>query len=98
MLIAPSPANKEETQETIRELIESNLGYWKSLLRDHDCIELTISTDEDWSGYGWQTGDNSLHGGAYFYPHWALVYVYPDITADELYRDVISQLSDLINQ
>ena len=57
-------------------------------------IQLTISSDgDDWS---FQTGDNSFSGGAYDYPHWAVVGVYRSSNSIELAREIREQLADLI--
>ena len=55
-------------------------------------VTIGYSPDGDWS---YQTGDNSFTGGAYGYPHWAVVYLYRRSNCRELARDVINQLYDL---
>lgn len=44
--------------------------------------------------WGYQTGDNSFTGGAYGFPHWALVYLYHDSNCRELAREAIGELKD----
>jgi hypothetical protein len=58
-------------------------------------IQLTVGCDGagDWS---YQTGDNSYSGGAYFYPHWAVVGVYRNSNCRELAKDIQSQLADCL--
>ena len=56
-------------------------------------VTIGYSTDGDWN---YQTGDNSFSGGAYGYPHWAVVYLYRRSNSLELARDVIDQLWDMI--
>jgi hypothetical protein len=46
----------------------------------------------EWS---YQTGDNSYTGGAYGYPHWAVVSVYRRSDSRALAREIRSQLADL---
>jgi hypothetical protein len=46
----------------------------------------------EWS---YQTGDNSYTGGAYGYPHWAVVSVYRRSDSRALARDIRNQLADL---
>lgn len=57
---------------------------------------LTVGADgngaDSWS---YQTGDNSFAGGAYGYPHWAVVSVYRDDDSRKLARDILGQLADL---
>jgi hypothetical protein len=68
-------------------------------------ICLTVGwTDKDgWGGgveyrageWSYQTGDNSYSGGAYGYPHWAVVSVYRRSDSRALARDIRNQLADL---
>lgn len=51
------------------------------------------STPGDWS---YQTGDNSYTGGAYGYPHWAIVSIYRRSDSRALARDIRHQLADLV--
>lgn len=63
---------------------------------DIDGMDLTLSTDGDhWS---YQTGDNSYTGGAYGLPHWAVLWIGPDTTHEQLYKDAIDQWEDLLSQ
>jgi hypothetical protein len=65
---------------------------------DGDCegMQLTIGTNGD--GWGWQTGDNSFSGGAYSYPHWAVVHIFADTEAVELAKDALDQIDELLAQ
>ncbi len=56
-------------------------------------VTIGYSPNGDWD---YQTGDNSFSGGAYGYPHWAVVYLYRRSNSLELARDVIDQLWELI--
>src|SRR6478609_998098 len=58
-------------------------------------IQLTIGAHEkgDWS---YQTGDNSYSGGAYGFPHWAVVGVYRNSNSREVAKDIQNQLADLM--
>jgi hypothetical protein len=60
---------------------------------DEPGIQLTIGWDgkKDWS---FQTGDNSYTGGAYHYPHWAVVAVYRDTDASEIAVEIHEQLEE----
>lgn len=54
---------------------------------------LTVGDDgESWS---YQTGDNSFTGGAYGYPHWAVVSIYRNSNSKQLATDIVNQLEDL---
>jgi hypothetical protein len=61
---------------------------------DSPGIQLTIG----WKPAGkwsYQTGDNSYTGGAYGYPHWAVIGVYRDTVSMSAARDIRHQLSIL---
>jgi len=61
---------------------------------DEPFIQLTVGSDgTDWS---WQTGDNSYTGGAYAYPHWAIVYITRDCDPMALALDIENQILDLM--
>ena len=59
-------------------------------------IQLTVGCDDTMSDWSYQTGDNSYTGGAYSYPHWAVVGVYRNSNCRELAADILDQLQDLI--
>ena len=58
-------------------------------------IQVTIGANiqGEWS---YQTGDNSYSGGAYHYPHWAIIQLYRRSNCLELARDIRNQLSELM--
>ena len=56
---------------------------------------VTIGADES-GNWSWQTGDNSYSGGAYHYPHWALVTLTRRANCTELARDAVDQIAELI--
>ena len=64
---------------------------------DEPGIQLTVGWDgvRDWS---FQTGDNSYTGGAYHYPHWAVVAVYRDTDATEIAGEIHEQLEEAYAQ
>ena len=53
----------------------------------------TLEEDASWS---YQTGDNSYSGGAYHHPHWAVIYLYRDSSAEELASEAAEQIAELI--
>lgn len=55
-------------------------------------VTIGYSPNGNWN---YQTGDNSFTGGAYGYPHWAVVYLYRRSNCTTLARDVIDELYDL---
>jgi hypothetical protein len=59
--------------------------------------DLTIGMNEagEWS---FQTGDNSFTGGAYHYPHWAVVSIEADSDPDVVFEDICNQLADLMER
>lgn len=42
--------------------------------------------------WGYQTGDNSYTGGAYGFPHWAVIYLYRRSNCYELAKDAVEEL------
>lgn len=56
------------------------------------CLTIGWQKDGQWS---YQTGDNSFTGGAYAYPHWAVVSVYRRSDSRALAREIRAQLADL---
>lgn len=71
----------------IREIKEELRKYsWKE-------TDLTIgwTPGKDW---GFQTGDNSFTGGAYFHPLWGVDTVTRGCNSRELAKEIISQLMD----
>jgi hypothetical protein len=59
-------------------------------------IQLTVATDDAFSMWSFQTGDNSYTGGAYGLPHWAVVAVYRDSNSFDVARDIYQQLQELL--
>jgi hypothetical protein len=62
---------------------------------DQPGIQLTIGWSDESGEWSYQTGDNSYAGGAYHYPHWAVVGVYCRSNSTELARDIRDQLHEL---
>ena len=60
-----------------------------------DGLDLTVSTDAKSRNYGWQTGDNGFTGGAYGYPHWAVVTLYGRSNSRLIAREIVNQWRDL---
>lgn len=67
------------------------------------CLTVGWCAVSQWSGgvyvnageWSYQTGDNSYTGGAYAYPHWAVVSVYRRSDSRALARDIRNQLADI---
>ena len=55
------------------------------------------SEDKD-ASWGYQTGDNSYTGGAYFHPHWAVVTLCRDSIPAEIAAEIAEQISELAEQ
>lgn len=72
------------------------LTYWPDFDKDEygetSCQCVTFGANDDLSEWGWQSGDNSYHGAAYFYPHWGIVYFRPRCNARELALEAIEQI------
>jgi hypothetical protein len=62
---------------------------------DHPSIYLTVGWSSETGEWSYQTGDNSYTGGAYHYPHWAVVNIYRRSNSKEIARDIQNQLADL---
>jgi hypothetical protein len=58
-------------------------------------IDLTIGWNKETGDWGWQSGDNSYMGEAYFYPIWVVVTISKRTNSTELARDLINQLKEL---
>jgi len=54
---------------------------------------LTIGIDDDWHGWGYQTGDPNYPGGAYGYHTCATLYIHPNSTVNEIMMDLTTQLT-----
>ena len=60
-------------------------------------IRLTVGANgQGRRSFGWQTGDNSYTGGAYGFPHWAVVDLYRSSNCRDAAADLHEQLLDLI--
>ena len=57
------------------------------------CVTIGANIKGEWS---YQTGDNSYSGGAYLYPHWAVIQLYRRSNSLELARDIRNQLAELM--
>ena len=80
---------------TITEIAALIRDLKRSYRPGNEGLDLTVSTDAKSRNYGWQTGDNSFTGGAYSYPHWAVVTVFPRTNSRQLAREIIGQWRDL---
>jgi hypothetical protein len=58
---------------------------------------VTIGADgEGHDSWSYQTGDNSYSGGAYHYPHWAVVTIHRRSRSSEVADDILSQLHEAL--
>ena len=57
-------------------------------------IQLTIGYDPKDDSWSYQTGDNSFHGSAYFYPIWGVVGVYRNSNCREVAKDIVEQIAE----
>ena len=57
-------------------------------------VLLTVGCDVSDGSWGYQTGDNSFMGDAYFYPHWGVVDVYRNSNSVELAREIRRQIKE----
>jgi hypothetical protein len=61
---------------------------------DIPTMDVTIGWCDKSGDWSYQTGDNSFTGGAYGYPHWAVVCLQRRSNSRELARYVQSQLDE----
>ena len=89
-----------------RDLVECFVALKKTIHDDYRAggceedtapsMDVTIgATCEDCDAWSYQTGDNSFTGGAYGYPHWAVVTLHRRSSSRELADEVLNQLADL---
>ena len=99
-----------QIQNDLKLLIEENLEHWRGWLNPNpeckklgycDCedacmsVQLTVglsNTGEEWS---YQTGDNSYSGGAYCFPHWAVIWCNENETPEEVYKNLIQEIDSI---
>jgi hypothetical protein len=99
------PAYKLPTIKELASLVVSLKGDIQDDYRAYDgpdCEEdstpsmlLTVGANEE-GEWSYQTGDNSYSGGAYHYPHWAVVAIDRRSNSREIARDIQSQLAELM--
>ena len=58
-------------------------------------VSLTVGWEPS-GAWSYQTGDNGYTGGAYGYPHWAVVSVYRRSSSVEIARDIRAQLLECL--
>lgn len=59
-------------------------------------MQVTISTNDTFNHYRYQTGDNSFTGSCYHDPHWAVIYLYRDSNPHDLAVEAIYELGDVV--
>ena len=79
--------------KAVKRTIRDEYRAWED--DDQPGIQLTIGWSDESGEWSYQTGDNSYAGGAYHYPHWAVVGVYRRSNSTELARDIRDQLHEL---
>ncbi len=58
------------------------------------CLTVGANLKGEWS---YQTGDNSFTGGAYHFPHWAVVSVYKDSHSYNLADEIREELAEALH-
>jgi hypothetical protein len=61
---------------------------------DKEGLDLTVGYNPKSKEWDYQTGDNSYHGAAYFYPFWGVTTVFPRSKSKDLARDIVNQILD----
>jgi hypothetical protein len=98
-----STLNTPEFEEEIRHLVNytkntilgEDDGDWEEDETPFNYLTIGMNEAGEW---GFQTGDNSFTGGAYGYPHWAVVSITEDSDPEEVFQDICDQLADLMEQ
>lgn len=85
--VFPSATNLAELVRAIKKDVGTYDG--------EDYLTLTVgASGEGRASWSFQTGDNSFMGGAYLYPHWAVVEVGKRDNANEVAKEILNQLHD----
>lgn len=66
---------------------------------DEPSILLTVGVSRDDSGsysFGYQTGDNSFNGAAYFHPAWGVATVTSDCDPGRVAADILDQVEEAL--
>jgi hypothetical protein len=101
--MATPPKATLPTKKALTELVKaikfSMRRFRPDELEDGRWLSVTVGADgkgrDSWS---YQTGDNSFMGGAYGYPHWAVVSVSRRCNSGEVADEILTQLWDLVDQ
>jgi hypothetical protein len=101
MLLAIIPPNPLPELAEIRSLlIELKKTIGDDYRADGDCDypSMCVTIGADGKGnWRYQTGDNSYTGGAYGYPHWAVITLDRRSNCADLAHDALYQLADLVS-
>jgi hypothetical protein len=82
--------------KAIKEDVRQHGGNAFSFQTGAKSLTLTVgASGEGRDSWSFQTGDNSFMGGAYLYPHWAVVEVSVRDNAEEVADDILDQLANL---
>ena len=60
-------------------------------------LQLTVACNDEQTEWSWQSGDNSYTGGAYSFPHWAVVEIFARDKVSDIVNDIFSQWAELID-
>lgn len=82
----------------LKPTIEDDFRAFDDCEDDNEPSMLVTFGSNDGEEWGFQTGDNSYSGGAYFYRHWAVVALYRDSNCLNLALEAFDELMDAIAQ
>jgi hypothetical protein len=82
----------------LKPTIEDDFRAYDDCEDDNEPSLLVTFASNDGSEWGFQTGDNSYSGGAYFYRHWASVALYRDSDCLNLAIEAFDEIMDGIAQ
>lgn len=92
------PTLKELTTFIV-ELKKSIADDYRSEGQEDDTPQMDVTVGANKTGaWSYQTGDNSYTGGAYGFPHWAVVTIHRRSNSREVAHEIQAQLKDLMYQ
>ena len=97
MTLAPTKVLEKEVESLLKSLKKDIQNDYRAYEEDSiPGILVTVGADLNDDGsfsWGFQTGDNSYTGGAYGFPHWAVIGLYRRSNCRALAQDAVEQIT-----
>jgi hypothetical protein len=93
-------ANISDLTELLKELKKAIGDEYRASCDPEDTLpamQITISINENFSDWSYQTGDNSYSGSCYHHPFWGVGTIHRKSNSPELAKELIEDLSNQIN-